>query len=107
MTTADKIAMTQVLIGPEAEATESEVIVYLSIAEQKIIDKAFPFKHDEIITMPSKYDILQCEIACYLYNKKGAEGETVHNENGINRTYENADVPDSMLKAVIPYCGVV
>ncbi len=106
MTAADKIAMTQVLLGPEADATESEIIVYLSIAEQKIIDKAFPFKHDEL-TMPSKYDILQCEIACYLINKQGAEGETVHNENGINRTYENADVPDSMLKAVIPYCGVV
>ena len=26
------------------------------------------------------------------------EGETAHNENGINRSYENASVPESMLK---------
>ena len=51
--------------------------------------------------------MLQVEIAAYLMNKRGAEGETYHGENGVNRTYENASVPASMLAGVTPFCGGV
>jgi hypothetical protein len=57
--------------------------------------------------VPLKYHRLQCQIASYLLNKQGAEGETRHSENGIDRTYETADVPPSMLTSVIPFVGVL
>jgi hypothetical protein len=57
--------------------------------------------------VPDKYATNQVEIACYLLNKRGAEGETYHSENGINRSYENADVPESMLSRVLPFAGVL
>jgi hypothetical protein len=57
--------------------------------------------------VPRRYGYLQCEIAAYLLNKRGAEGQTGHSENGISRSYESADVPESMLSEVIPFCKVI
>ena len=86
--------------------TDELLLAYLTIAGRKIIDRAYPYD-DTIETVPTRYEILQCEIAAYLLNKRGAEGETSHSENGISRTYENADVPESLLGVVIPNVGVI
>jgi len=51
--------------------------------------------------------MLQLEIATYLLNKRGAEGQTAHSENGISRSYESADVPSSMLNQIVPHCGII
>ena len=40
-----------------------------------------------------------------MLNKRGAEGEVSHTENGISRTYEKADIPTSMLRTIVPHCG--
>lgn len=94
--------------GGEQEITYSDAVLsaYLRIAGRKIINRAFPYR-DDITEVPGKYESVQLEVAAYLVNKRGAEGETSHGENGITRTYENADVPESMLRAVVPACGVV
>lgn len=78
---------------------------YLADAAQAIINKAYPFKTG-IETVPEKYQRLQVEIAVYLVGKMGAEGQTMHIENGIHRTYESASIPNSMLKAVIPLAKI-
>ena len=57
--------------------------------------------------VPSMYETLQCEIAAYLVNKRGAEGEIAHGENGVSRTYASPDVPDDMLRDVVPLAGVL
>lgn len=109
MTNADKLAFCRVMVDQPATADgwSDEVLnVYLTIAGQKIIERRYPYD-DTITEVPNRYGILQCEIAAYLLNKRGAEGEISHSENGITRTYENADVPDSMLADVTPHCGVI
>lgn len=78
---------------------------YIEDAGQAIINKAYPFLTG-IETVPPKYQRLQVEIAVYLANKMGAEGQTQHIENGIHRTYESASIPNSMLKAVIPLAKI-
>lgn len=102
MNDAEKLAMLRVMVGnSDADAVLS---TYLTLAGRKIINRAYPY--DATVTaVPTQYDTLQCEIAAYMLNKRGAEGQTSHSENGISRQYENADVPESMLKAVVPYCG--
>lgn len=81
------------------------LLTLLSLAGQKILDRAFPY--DSTITqVPDRYEYKQIEIAVYLYNKRGAEGQISHNENSINRTYESADVPESLMKGITPYVGV-
>lgn len=104
----DKLALLKSLLNEEKgeETADSVLLAYLSVAGRKIIHRAYPFKKDDIERVPDKYATTQVEIACYLLNKRGAEGETYHSENGINRSYENADVPESMLSRVTPFVGV-
>lgn len=90
-----------------SESTEAVVSAFLAMSGDAIINRAFPFATEserESLTVPIRYQNLQCEIAVYLLNKRGAEGQTSHNENGINRGYENGGIPDSMLKQVTPFC---
>lgn len=102
----DDTAKLEMLSSMVDETNTQLLNVYLTIAKNKILNRAYPYD-DTKTEVPSKYDVLQCEIAAYLYNKRGAEGQTSHDENGIKRTYESADVPESMLKQITPYVGVI
>ena len=104
MTQEEKLQLLKALVG-ESD-TEEVLLAYLNIAGRKILNRAYPYGTDET-TVPTRYDFLQCEIAAYLLNKRGAEGQTAHSENGISRSYESADVPESMLGAVTPMVGVI
>lgn len=103
MSEAEKLNKIKIMSG---ETDEDILRVFLDVAGKKIIAKAYPYSSD-VTKVPAKYELLQCEIAVYLLNKRGAEGQTSHSENGISRQYENGDVPESMLKSVIPFCGVI
>lgn len=87
------------------EDNEDILLAFLRIAAGHVLRRAYPFRAD-VSEVPEKYQTAQLEIAVYLYNKQGAEGETAHSENGVNRTYESASVPDSLLKSITPYAGV-
>jgi len=99
MTQNDKLAM---LMERTGELSDNVLSVYLSIAARHILNRAYPFKSNAR-KVPDKYGVLQVEIAAYIMDKRGAEGETVHVENGISRHYENGEIPESMLKTVIPF----
>ena len=86
---------------------DSMLTVYLTLAEEAVLNRLYPFGCRENKPIPSKYDYKVCEIACYLFNKRGAEGQTAHGENGISRSYESAGIPDSMLKDIVPFVGVI
>lgn len=104
MTNEEKLAALKAMIG---NSDSDEVLsAYLKLAGSKIIAKAFPYQND-VIEVPEQYSYLQVEIAAYMLNKRGAEGQTSHTENGVTRQYESADVPSSMLKEIAPYCGVI
>ena len=104
MTQVEKLQLLKAMVG-ESD-TEEVLLAYLNIAGNKIINRAYPYDAEET-EVPSRYDFLQCEIAAYLLNKRGAEGQTGHSENGISRSYESADVPESMLGAITPNVGVI
>lgn len=103
MTTEQKL---KVLRSMTDESDEDILLSYLDIAKQKVLAKLYPFD-PERNDIPERYAMTVIEIAAYLLNKRGAEGETEHSENGIQRVYESASVPDSMLRHVIPYVKVL
>ncbi len=109
MTEVEKLSLLRVMVGEPADSenwSDDILISYLKIAGDKIINRAYPY--DETVTeVPRRYGVLQCDIAKYLLNKRGADGETAHSENGISRTYASADVPESLLSEVIPCVGVL
>ena len=109
MTNAEKLTMVRVMgnvSNDDPDWSDDILLTYLAIAGRKIIDRAYPYD-DAVEDVPRRYELLQCEIAVYLLNKRGAEGETSHSENGISRSYENADIPESMLSVITPFCGVM
>ena len=109
MTDGEKLSLLRAMVGQPADSeswSDDVLVSYLKIAAQKIINRAYPYD-DTITVVPNKYGMLQCDIAKYLLNKRGADGETAHSENGISRTYESGDVPESMLSEITPFCGVL
>ncbi len=104
MTDDEKLTVLKNMIG--GSDTDEVLSTYLTLAGQRIIAKAYPYKND-VTDVPAQYEYLQIEIAAYLLNKRGAEGQVTHSENGIQRQYENADIPASMLRTITPYCGVI
>ena len=103
MTESEKISMLQKMTD---ETDEETLLTYLKIAEDKVMKRLYPFDDSQEV-MPSRYSLNQIQIACYLLNKRGAEGETSHSENGVSRAYESGDVPESLYKGIVPYVGVV
>ena len=104
MTQAEKIAFMRA-VGNMADTlrfSDAMLSAFLDLAGDVVLQKMYPFGYEDGTEVPGKYERKQCEIAVYLVNKRGAEGETYHSENGINRTYESASVPDSMLKGIVP-----
>lgn len=104
MTQTEKVTLLRAMVG---ESDSEEVLLaYLNLAGSKIINRAYPYDQSQT-EVPPRYDYLHCEIAAYLLNKRGAEGQTGHSENGVSRSYESADVPESLLGAVTPMIGVI
>ena len=82
---------------------------YLEAASEAILNKAFPFGAGDVAAKRAclnKYANIQLRIALALIAKIGVWGETAHSENGINRTYDSADVPKALLDQVTPFCKV-
>lgn len=44
----------------------------------------------------------QISIAIEIYNKRGAEGQVGHDENGLVRIYEKGDVSDTVINKITP-----
>lgn len=104
MTKEEKINALKAMVG--TDDSDEVLSTYLLLAAKKVLARAYPYGNT-VKEVPEEYEGVQLEIATYLLNKRGAEGQMSHSENGITRSYENADVPSSMLKAITPHCGVI
>ena len=98
MTEVEKLKMLKTMTG---ETDEELLFTYLFIASDKIIKRAYPYDNS-VTEVPDRYAYTQLEIAAYLLNKRGAEGQTSHSENGISRTYEDGDIPANLLREIVP-----
>ena len=101
------ITALQAMLGPEDDTPEETLSVYLDIAASKILNRLYPYKTVQDYKVPERYVALQLNIACYLVNKRGAEGQIQHIENGIHRNYGSSDVPDEMLKEIVPFAQAI
>ena len=103
MTDEEKRAMVALMTD---ESSSSDVVTaYLAHAKNIVFELAFPHGNWPEV-MPARYDGVQVDIAVELINKRGAEGETVHLENGISRHWEAGSISPSLRRRIIPYAGV-
>ena len=106
MTDEEKIARFEVLISPDTASTEL-LQNLLWQAEGIVLNRRYPFGSPEGATVTSTYEHIQLQIAVELFSKMGAEGQTGHSENGVNRSYEAADISPSLLRRIVPIAGSV
>ena len=102
MTDEEKLTMLKSM----TEETDNDVLsTYLTLAKGVVLSRAYPYTEEDKV--PPKYDTVHVEIAAYMLNKRGAEGETAHSENGVSRSYEDGDIPPTLLRRILPMAGVI
>lgn len=107
MNKVDKINLVRKLFGRKADGTEltdAEVTPFLTVAESIILNRLNAF--EPMTELPSKFDVLQCRIANFMLVKQGAEGEIQHTENGVTCIYGQADIPEALMREIVPKVGV-
>lgn len=97
MTTSEKLTLVKTLLGISASDTsfDDELTAYLNMAGEEILNWMYtnhPSDRPNDAVVPTRYEMVQCEAVVNGFSHKGAEGEIVHNENGINRTFVYADM---------------
>ena len=106
MTQAEKIAMVQTLVENDAEATDTVVPVYLTLALNTMLERLYPYDSAKTASdVPERYDTIQCELAARYFLRRGSQGENNHEENGINRSYGSVDDED-ILRRLTPFAKV-
>ena len=86
--------------------TDVELEDILESAKAVILSRRFPFG-EQPTEIEERYKDLQIRIAVEMFNKRGAEGEVAHSENGVSRTYQSANVSEDLLKEITPKAGVI
>lgn len=80
--------------------------IYLAQAQGAVTQHLFPYEDASWEDVPEKYHPRTVEIAVYLVNRRGGEGETSHSESGVSRVYESAGIPHSYFRGMPPKVGV-
>ena len=88
------------------KVSDGELEDILESAKAVILSRRFPFGKQPV-EIEDQYKDLQIRIATEMFNKRGAEGETAHSENGISRSYSSASVSEELLREITPKAGVV
>jgi len=104
LTENEKIVVVRAMAKGAEVLEDDAVAYYLHMAEKAIMNRMYPFHPD--MEMPEKFDFTQIRICVYNINKRGAEGETKHIEVGTERDFASADIPEDLLKELVPMCGV-
>ena len=106
MTNEEKITALAALISPDT-AEANILSTYITLSEGIVLNRRYPLGVPEGAKVPSQYEHIQLQIALELFSKRGAEGQIEHDENGIARKYESADISTTLLKRITPLVGSV
>ena len=109
MTAEEKLSMVKTLLGVsgEDEARDERIAVYLSVAGKEILAWRYSYGTETVEEVPAEYEMTQVNAVVAGYSQSGAEGELVHSENGISRTFKYADMLQYIRANVIPLAKVV
>lgn len=75
-------------------------------AKQAILERRYPYGFDADQILEPQFRSRQIRAAVALYNKVGAEGQTSHSENGVQRVYTADDIPSAILNSISPVAKV-
>lgn len=105
MTSDEKLDMLSILLDPSNEDAE-KLGVYLQMAEKEILAWRYSYSSQKPETVPDEYEMTQIHAVIAGFSISGAENQTQHSENGINRMFKHADMVAYIRSNVIPIAGV-
>lgn len=88
------------------EASDAEIAELIDSTTSIINSRRYPFG-EMPAEIEARYLDLQLRIAVELFNKRGAEGQTAHSENGVSRSYSAAWVSPELLEEIVPKAEVI
>lgn len=99
MTLQEKLRMVKTSLGIELTdiSIDGELYTYLDLAGMEILNWMYinhPSDRSSVTDVPARYEVVQIQGVVNGYSHRGAEGEKVHNENGINRQFVYGDMVD-------------
>lgn len=100
MTHEEKITKVQTLIGADEQASADLISVYLEQAKEAILNRRYPFGYPNGTKVPKMYEFSQCKLAARYYLRRGAEGELIHNEDGVHRHYGSVQDEDILMEII-------
>ena len=100
MTAEEKITRVKTLLGNDEEATDTLVAVYLDDAKEAILNRRYPFGASYDAEVPKQYENAQCKLAARYFLRRGAEGELIHNEDGVHRHYGSVQDEDILMEVM-------
>lgn len=110
MTNADKLSLLKTLLDDGGALPSDDTLnAYLTLSENEILQWMYhliggvPADVDEV---PAKYEVTQIYAIVAGYTHAGAEGQTMHSENGINRTFQYSDMLDYIHQHVLAIARV-
>lgn len=106
MTENEKIKRLQRLVStPDLPLDNDTAASLLEEAKWIVLNRRYPFG-GEPDDVPARYCNVQVQIAAELCNRMGTYGQTNHTEDGTQRIWETGTVSPSLLKQIVPLCGV-
>lgn len=114
LTDEDKLTLTCALLGLDPDSADDKADVslvetaYLPLAKHYVLVTRHPFSEDaDEEGWETRYDHLHCEIAAAMFSRRGSEGETRHDENGVDRKWDtDSTVPKSLAQRIVPLAKV-
>lgn len=111
MTDAEKLATIQTLLedGSGYAPSASTLNKYIELAKNEILSWMYHLTGgvpSDVTDVPERYDGIQVYAVIAGWTHAGAEGQTVHIENGVHRDFAYADMLDYIHNHVLPYVRV-
>lgn len=108
MTIAEKRTILKTFLENDAPS-DDELNIYLDFAKNEILSYLYSLvvRPETVVDVPSQYEGTQIMAVVTGYNLRGAENQTSHSENGINRTFRYADMVAYIHSNVIPYARLI
>ena len=106
MTDTQKLNRLKIILGSDATDEDELLMEYLDIAKDEILNwlymrfGAVPADVDEV---PAAYEQTQIFAVLAAFNIRGAEGQTLHIENGMHRQFVYDDLVKYIRTHVFPY----
>lgn len=104
----DKAQLYLTEVDDMADITPSTMVIDFAI-EKFCQKRNYPsnYTEEKILADMKKHLSTIAMAVVDIYMKSGAEGEVMHDENGIRRTYENAYISDSLFADVLPFVKII